>query len=290
MEKVDVAIIGCGPAGLSAAVNVKARNRSVLLVGPKLCSSALHKAHRVNNYLGMPGLSGDELRKSFIRHVREMGVDITQVSVSGIFPMGDSFQLQVQDEFWEARTVILTTGVFAAKSLPGENTYVGKGISYCGTCDAMFYRDKTIAVLADDVEHEDEVRFLAEVAKKVYFLPKYEKTGELLPNVEVLRDKVKEFQGGERMETLLLAEGGELNVDGAFLLKEQMPMAQLVNGLELVEKHIKVDTNMATNIPGVFAAGDVAGKPYQVAKAVGQGQLAALSAVAYVDSKKGAPV
>ena len=289
MGKVDVAIIGCGPAGLSAAINVKARNRSVLLVGPKLCSSALHKAHRINNYLGLPGLSGDELRKSFITHVKDMGMEISQVSVSGIFPMGDSFQLQVQDDFVEATTVLLTTGVFAAKSLPGESSFVGKGVSYCGTCDAMFYRDKIIAVITDDAEHEDEVRFLAEVAEKVYFLPQYQGAGDMPSNVEVLQDKVKEFKGTERLETVQLAEGGDLSVDGAFLLKEQMPMSQLISGLDLADKHIKVEGNMSTSIAGVYAAGDVAGKPYQVAKAVGQGQIAALSAVAYVDSKKSAP-
>lgn len=286
MGSVDVAIIGCGPAGLSAAVNVKARNRSVLLVGPKLCSSALHKAHRVNNYLGLPGLSGDELRKTFINHVKEMGLEVSQVSITAIYPMGDSFQLQVQDDFVEAKTVILTTGVFVANSLPGESEFVGKGVSYCGTCDAMFYQGKTIAVISDEAVHEDEVRFLAEVADKVFFLPQYEFAGSMPGNVELVQDKVTEFRGDERLETVQLAKGGGLVVDGAFVLKEQMPMSQLLGGLDLADKHIKTDVNMATNIAGVYAAGDVAGKPYQVAKAVGQGQVAALSAVAYVDSKK----
>jgi thioredoxin reductase (NADPH) len=286
VNSVDIAIIGCGPAGLSAAVNVKARNRSLLLVGPKLCSTSLHKAHKINNYLGLPGLSGEELRQAFIRHVREMGIEVTQVSISGIYPVGDSFQLQVRDEFLEARAVIITTGVYAANRLPGEDRYVGQGISYCGTCDAMFYEGKTVAVICDEEEHEDEARFLAEMAGQVYLIPRYENVGAMPANVELVRDKVIEFQGGERLESVILSSGRELKVDGAFLLKEQMPMTQLLSGLELADKHIRVDGQMATNIPGVFAAGDVAGRPYQVAKAVGQGQLAALSAVSYIDGKK----
>lgn len=286
MEKVDIAIIGCGPAGLSAAVNVRVRNRSLILVGPKLCSTSLHKAHQINNYLGMPGFSGEELRKKFLAHVRQMGADVTQLNVSGIFPVGDAFQLQIKDEFMEAKAVILTTGVYAARHLPGEQDLIGKGVSYCGTCDAMFYQGKTIAVICEEPEHEDEARFLAEVADKMYFVPTYEQIGAFPDNVEIVRDKVISLQGEDRLESAVLAEKGELQVDGVFLLKEQMPMSQLVSGLELEDKHIKVDTYMATNIPGVFAAGDVAGKPYQVAKAVGQGQQAALSAVSYIDGKK----
>lgn len=286
MKKVDVAIIGCGPAGLSAAINVKARNRTLLLAGPKLCSTSLHKAHKINNYLGIPGLSGEELRKTFLAHVNEMGVAVTQISVSGIYPVDGAFQLQVKDDFLEAKAVILTTGVFAAKHFPGEAELVGKGVSYCGTCDAMFYQGKTLAVVSEGPEHEEETNFLAEVAEKVYYIPQYQDVGELAGNVEVLRDKVKELTGGDRVEAVVLAERGLLAVDGVFLFKEQMPMTQLLPGIELEDKHIRVDTMMATNIPGIFAAGDVAGKPYQVAKAVGQGQLAALSAVAYVDAKK----
>lgn len=283
MENVDIAIIGCGPAGLSAAINVKARNRSLLLIGPQLCSSSLHKAHKINNYLGLPEMPGEELRKAFLTHAKDMGVDVTQVSVAGIYPVGDVFQLQIQDDFIEAKAVVLTTGVVSTHHLPGEEAFTGKGVSYCATCDALFYRGKTIAVIAEEEEHEDEARFLAEVVEKMYFLPKYEKNGEFPANVEIIRDRVKGFRGGERLETISLAERGEVPVDGVFILKAQMPMSQLVPGLELENKHVRVNLEMATNVPGVFAAGDVAGRPYQVAKAVGQGQQAALSAVTYID-------
>jgi thioredoxin reductase (NADPH) len=284
-RKVDVAIVGCGPAGLSAAVNVKVRNRSLLLVGPRLCSASLHKAHRINNYLGFHGVTGEELRQKFLAHIRDMGISVTQSNVSGIYPVEGSFHLQVRDDFVEAAAVILTTGVFAARHLPDEERLVGKGISYCGTCDAMFYQGKTVAVVAESAEHEEEARFLAEVAGHVYFLPQYENvSADIGERMETIREKVKGFAGEERVRAVRL-EGRELTVDGVFLLKEQLPMSHLVSGLALHDKHVRTDPEMATNIPGVYAAGDITGKPYQVAKAVGQGQQAALSAVSYIDSR-----
>jgi thioredoxin reductase (NADPH) len=195
-DKVDVAIVGCGPAGLSAAVNVRVRNRSLLLVGPKLCSTSLHKAHRINNYLGFHGVTGEDLRQKFLAHVREMGISVTQANISGIYPVGDSFHLQVHDDFVEASAVILTTGVFAARHLPGEQELVGKGVSYCGTCDAMFYQGKTVAVVAERAEHEEEALFLAEVAARVYYLPQYENVGAGVAGaMDVIGEKVTGFAG-----------------------------------------------------------------------------------------------
>lgn len=286
MKQVDVAIIGCGPAGLSAAINVQARNRSLLLLGPRICSQALHKAHQVNNYLGLYDLSGEELLQSFLKHAKSAGIEVSHHSITAIYPLGDSFQLQLRDGFVEAKTVIITTGVAAGKRLPGEDNYLGKGVSYCATCDAMFFRDKTIAISSDSAEHEDEVKLLTEVAAKVYFLPQYEVTMKLPANVEVLPgQKIRQLTGSTNLEQMELMDGSKIKVEGVFILKEQYPLTQLIPGLALEDKHIKVDLRMATNVPGVFAGGDVVGRPYQVAKAVGQGQVAALSAVAYLDAK-----
>ncbi|HZK24286.1 MAG TPA: NAD(P)/FAD-dependent oxidoreductase [Oscillospiraceae bacterium] len=286
MEKVDVAIIGCGPAGLSAAINVQARNRTLLLVGPRICSQALHKAHQVNNYLGLYNISGEAMLQSFLKHAKAAGIEVSHHSISAVYPLGDSFQLQLRDDVVEAKTVVITTGVSAGKRLPGEDNYLGRGISYCATCDAMFFRDKTIAVSSDSAEHEDEVKLLTEVAAKVYFLPQYEVSMSLPANVELLAgQKIRQFTGSASLEEMELKDGRKIKVEGVFMLKEQYPLTQLIPGLALEDKHIKVDLQMATNIPGVFAGGDVVGRPYQVAKAVGQGQIAALSAVAYLDHK-----
>lgn len=284
MEKqVDIAVVGCGPAGLSAAVNIRVRNRSLLLIGPKLCSSSLHKAHKITNYLGIPGVAGEELRQKFLAHIRELGIFVTQANVSGLYRVGDCFQLQVKKDFIEATAVILTTGVFASSHFPGEEDLVGKGVSYCATCDAMFYRDKVLAVVSEGRQFEEEVSFLAEIADKVYYFPQYMNLGNLPGNVEILHDRVRSLIGKDRLEAIVAEKNGNIRVDGVFLLKEQLSMSQLVAGLELTDGHVRVDQNMATGIPGLFAAGDVTGRPYQIAKAVGQGQQAALSAVSYLE-------
>ncbi len=286
MERVDVAIIGCGPAGLSAAINAKWRGKEVVLFGTKLCSPALHKAHQIDNYLGFPAMAGEDLRQRFLEHAESMGIKPELQTVSAAYPMSGYFELQLRNDNLQVTTLVLATGVAVARPLPGEEKYIGRGISYCATCDGNFYRGKVVAVISEDAHGEEEALFLASLAEKVYYLPLYAPVGRLPENVEIVDDKPAEFSGGDRLEKLELKSGKSLDIDGCFVLKEQLPLTQLVPGLELADRHIKVDRRMATNIPGLFAAGDVAGRPYQLAKAVAEGQLAALSAVSYIDSQK----
>jgi thioredoxin reductase (NADPH) len=279
-----MAIIGCGPAGLSAAINGRARGKEVKVFGVKLCSPALHKAHRIDNYLGFPEIRGDDLRKLFLDHARSMGVVPDTESVTAVYPMGDYFELQLRRENLQARTLIITTGVSVARPIPGEEEFIGRGVSYCATCDGNFYKGKKVAVIADSPEGEEEVNFLAELAAAIWYIPLYQGEYNLRGNVEVLEDRPVEVVGGQRLEKLVLKSGRELSVDGCFFHKEQLPAARIVPGLELEKNHIKVNRDMSTNIPGLFAAGDVTGRPYQLAKAVGEGQIAALSAAKYLDS------
>lgn len=282
---LDMAIIGCGPAGLSAAINARARGKELKLFGVKLCSPALHKAHRIDNYLGFPEIKGDELRQTFLAHARSMDIVPSTETITAIYPMGDYFELQLRQENLQAKTLIITTGVSVARPLPGEEEFVGKGVSYCSTCDGNFYKGKRVVVIADTAQGEEEVNFLAELASQVWYIPLYKGSYNLGDNVQVLEDKPVGVAGNLRLEKVLLKSGNELEVDGCFFHKEQLPASRIVPGLELDSNHIKVDKNMATNIPGLYAAGDVTGRPYQLAKAVGEGQIAALSAAKYLDSR-----
>lgn len=286
---LDMAIIGCGPAGLSAAINARVRDKNLILFGAKLCSPALHKAHRIDNYLGIPEIGGEELRQCFLRHGQQMGIKPDLRGITAIYPMGDYFELQLREESIQTRTLILTTGVSIKKPLPGEEEFTGKGVSYCATCDGNFFRNKTVVVIADNAEGEEEANFLAELAATVYYIPLYK--GEYSPpeNVKILEDKPQRFEGGMKLEKVVLKSGKELEVHGCFIHKEQLPLTSIVPGLELAKNHVKVDRDMATNIPGLYAAGDVTGRPYQLAKAVGEGQVAALSAVKYLDSLTKSP-
>lgn len=276
----DIVVVGCGPAGISAALNAKARNKKVIIVGGELCSPKLYHAHQIDNYLGIPGVSGAELRQRFLEHVEKADVEIENAKVTAVFPQEEGFMVQTNGERqFIAGAVVLAVGVTSDATLPGEKEYLGRGVSNCATCDAMFYRGKPVAVIAYSRSAEEEARLLSEVSSKVYYLPQYKEgvPEDFAENVEIIVAEPKAIEGDKLVETLVL-EQGALQVNGIFVIRETVPVAQLVPGIELEEGFIKVDAKMATSVKGVFAAGDCVGEPFQVAKSVGQGQVAALSA------------
>lgn len=283
MERYDIAIIGTGPAGLSAALTAKIRNKKILLLGSADLSEKVEKAHTVQNYLGLPAVSGTDMQQAFLQHIRQMDITITEKKVNTIYPMGDFFGIQMGMEMAQADTVILATGVTADKPYPGENELLGKGVSYCATCDAPLYRGRTVAVIGFGPKEEEEAAFLAEVAEKVYYFPMYK--GDIHADVTVIREKPEAILGEEKVQSVRTASQ-EYPVDGVFVLRESILPEHLLKGLQLEGNRVVVNLNMETNIPGCFACGDLAGKPYQYIKAAGQGNVAALSAVEYLARKK----
>lgn len=280
----DMVIIGCGPAGLSAAINARARNKSVIVVGGSFCSPKLHRSPRIDNYLGLPGISGEELRQLFLEHTKKAGISIEKDKVLSVYPQGGGFLVQTEKEkTYSARAVILALGVTTGKTLPGEKEFLGRGVSYCATCDALFFKGKTTAVIAYEPQAEEEAKVLAEVCQKVYYLPQHKEPLEkgMAPNVEIVEARPTAIEGEKLVEFLVLGQE-RLQVDGIFIVRESVPAEQLVPGLELSGKFIRVGADMATSVPGVYAAGDCVGEPFQLAKAVGQGQVAALSAAKYL--------
>ena len=285
MERYDIAIIGTGPAGLSAAVTATIRNKRVLLLGSADLSGKLSRAHEIQNYLGFPAVSGADLALAFQRHIDQMGIRITEKRVNAVYAMGDYFSLQAGEEYLEATAVILATGVVAGKTLPGEEALLGRGVSYCATCDAPIYRGKKAAVIGYSPREEAEAAFLAEVCSEVLYFPVYKEETHLPGTVQVLREKVVEI-GQEEKLRLVKTEGNVYTVDGVFVLREAVAPGQLVPGLQVDGSHVAVNRRMEASIPGIFACGDIAGTPYQYIKAAGEGNVAALSAVSYVDEKK----
>ena len=235
MERVDIAIIGTGPAGVSAAITAKVRNKSVLLIGSRELSEKMSKAHQILNYPGLPEVTGADLAAGYKKQLAGLGIEVTEKRVNVVYAMGDYFGIQASGEILEASTVILAAGIVMGKPFPGENELLGSGVSYCATCDAQFFRGKEVAVIGYGREAEQEADYLA---------------------------------------------------DGVFILRDAIAPSQLVPGLATEENHVKVNLQMETNLPGLFACGDIAGKPYQYIKAAGQGNVAALSAVEYLDKKK----
>ena len=284
MERYDIAVIGTGPAGLSAAITATIRNKKVLLIGSKELSTKLGKAHEIQNYLGFPSIKGEDLAAAFQNHLNQMGIKITEKRINAVYTMGDYFALQSGEEMLEASAVILATGVVQGKRLPGEEELLGRGVSYCATCDAPLYRGKTVAVVGYSPREESEAAFLSEVCKEVLYFPMYREETKLPETVHVYREKVLSVENRDSRRVVLTAEN-EYKVDGVFILREAVSPGQLVPGLPTIGPHVTVNRNMEAGIPGVFACGDLTGTPYQYIKAAGEGNIAALSAVSYLDRK-----
>lgn len=284
-QRYDIAIIGSGAAGLSAALNAKIRNKNFIIFGSEEISNKLVKAHKINNYLGFYGKSGSEIRDEFAHHLESMDISITKEKINNIYSMGDYFALMVNDKIYEATSIILSTGINFGKPLKGEEQFLGKGVGYCATCDAPLYKNKIVTIIAYNKHEEDEANFIATVASKVYYIPMYREEVEVDPSIEIVKDIPLEIAGNKSVEKLVL-KSREIKTDGLFILRESISPGQLVPGLKIADNHVEVDRLMKTNLNGCFAAGDIVGTPYQYIKAAGEGNIAALSAVAYLDQQK----
>lgn len=280
-EQYDVTILGCGPAGLSAAVNAAIRNKRVIVIGSDVCSPPLHKAQRIDNYLGLPGISGEELLRRFMNHSEAMKVNIVPARATMISETDGMYSILVGEEVLQTRALVIATGVPYKSTLPREEEMLGKGLGYCATCDGPIYRGKDVIIIAHSDEGEHEANFMAEICNQVYYLPLYKEVGELNAAIKSLQGKPQEIIGQEFVEGLRLADGQEIKAEGLFVLGGETAPDRLLPGLELESNHIKVNHSQETNLPGVYAAGDCTGKPYQVAKSVGEGQVAGLNASRY---------
>ena len=284
MDRVDIAIIGTGPAGVSAALTATNRNKKILLLGSRQMSEKVAKAHEIRNYPGLPAVKGEDLAAAFRSHLDSMGIEITEERVGAVYAMGDYFALQIGETMTEADAVILATGVVQANPLPGEKELLGRGVSYCATCDAPLYRGKTAAVIGYSPREEAEAAFLSEVCTEVTYFPMYKEETSLPEKVRVIREK-PEAIAQEDGKRVVRTGNGSYPADGVFVLREAVAADQLVPGLETEGPHVTVNRKMETNLPGVFACGDLTGTPYQYVKAAGEGNVAAISAAAFVDRK-----
>ena len=266
----DILILGAGPAGVSGALTAHARGRSVLVVSNDPMDSPLAKAPAVDNYPGLTGMSGKELLAAMLGGLDSLSIPRVTGRVTGVMPFGNTFMATVGQEIYTARSLILAVGMApGGRPYPGEREYLGSGVSYCATCDGMLYRGRRVAVIGLASDGEEEARFLRDIGCEAeYFDRKRARTYEVL--------------GRDGHVTALKADGIEYPVDGVFILRNSVASSVLLPGLEERDGHIAADRDMRTSIPGVFAAGDCIGRPYQAAKAAGEGNLAALSADAYL--------
>lgn len=281
----DIAIIGSGPAGISAAINCKIRNKSFVLFGQNELSHKVEISEKINNYPGLPNITGKELNAKMREHLNSMEIEITDERITGIYKMKDKFTLLADRKMFEAKAVILCLGAETIKPLPNERELLGMGVSYCATCDGMLYKNKKIAVFCDNADSEEEVEYLSELASEVYYSHRFESKIDKA-NVTHLESRITAVIGDGKVSGIELADGTKLDVDGVFFIKQAVAADVLLNKLEVEQGSIVVDRNMQTNIDGCFAAGDCTGTPYQIAKAVGEGNVAAHCAIKWLNNVK----
>ena len=293
-EFYDVIIIGAGPAGLQAAINAVRKKATVLVLGRPERSS-LHRAH-VENYLCVDGVhEGAELLTVGMNQMRRFGAEFAAEDVLHVQHDSETFAIRVESgRTLQARSIIFATGTSRKKlKVKGEKELTGKGVSYCVDCDANFYRKAKVVIVGNESAAADGALTMLGYASEVHLVCKELAISEGLSGkleesgVKLHQNNwISEIQGENSVEAVLLEDGTRLEVEGIFIelgAKGALELATNI-GVQLDSEtftHIECDKKQQTNIPGVYAAGDIAGHPYQMAKAVGEGCVAGWEAANY---------
>lgn len=279
-------IIGGGPAGVSAALYAARAGLKVTLIenGP----GALAKAHRIDNYYGV-SLSGPELYQQGLQHAENLGVNIVHDEAVGVEYLGHYAINLKSGTALEGQALILATGTKNITiKIPGLTELEGKGISYCAVCDGFFFRKKKVAVLGAGAYALHEAEYLKQLAASVVILT-HGKDGSLLKEAgfEVIEAPLATINGSEVLSSISFYDGTNIELDGLFIALGTADSSDIARklGAQINGRYIQVDDKGATNIPGLFAAGDCTGGLLQVAKAVHDGAEAGMSAVRFVRSQ-----
>ncbi len=284
-----ILIIGAGPAGTSAALYARRSGLEVTVLYKD--SGALGKTDLIENYYGFSrAIGGEELFQQGMEGAKRLGVKYVKTEVLAITMEPAGFAVETTDGTFAADSVILAAGA-SRKTLPipGIQELEGKGVSYCAVCDAFFYRQKRVAVVGAGEYALHEAEVLAPHASEVHIFTNGVEPQVLFPESYILhREKLAAIAGEGRVAGVTLANGETIPVEGVFLAIGTAGATELARklGAMLAGANVKVDENMATNVPGFFSAGDCTGGLLQVSKAVFEGSKAGLSAVKFVRSKK----
>lgn len=295
MERFDVLIIGAGPSGLSAGIYAKRANLSVAVFEKSTPGGKVNTATKIENYAGIVSISGPDLAFQIYEHAMNMGVNIKSEEILSIDKKDNYFLVSTLKNSYEAYSIIIASGLSNKKmQLKNESTFEGRGVSYCATCDGNFFKNKNVAVIGNDDIAINEAMYLANLCSKVYFLTKQIDKYDLeklnkFSNIEVIDNaKALAINGENSVSSLVYLKDEkehEIEVKGVFPLGEEVTNLRfLLNlGVQIEKNFIVVDKNMATNVKGVFASGDVTNNPLkQIVTAAGDGAVAATSAIKYV--------
>ena len=278
----DLVVLGSGPAGLAAAVAARGRGKTALVIGNRWQDSPLAKAEKIDNYLGLPGRTGYELLEEFQKHAEGAGVEFVTGRAISLMAW-NGFTVTVGSDMYQGRALIMSPGVVRQTKFVGEQEFLGRGVSYCATCDGMLYRGKDVVVAGRTADAPEEAKYLKSIGCNVtYTAPK--RPAELADDIPFIPAGKLEIHGGQSVTGVTL-DGVDVPCVGVFVLRASVAPTDLLPALELDGGYIKVDRAMRTSVEGVFACGDCTGAPLQVAKAVGEGHIAGLSACEYLDKQ-----
>lgn len=292
MEAFDVVILGTGPAGLQAAIHAARRKATVLVMG-KDSRSSLYRA-QIENFCCIFNVSGEEILKTGHQQAKNFGARFLEEDIMRIEPLEKEFRLETEGgSEISCRSLIIATGSQRNRlGVAGEKELLGKGVSYCVDCDGNFYKGESVAVVGSESAAVDGALTLTAIAGNVHLV--FDK----LAVVDTLKDKlhsspvqlhadvnVTAIRGTDTVTGLELSNGAVIPVSGVFIEQGAKGLMELAAnlGIQMDDdmRHIKTDKEQATNVAGIFAAGDVTGPPWQMAKAVGEGCVAGINAAKY---------
>ena len=296
MKKTDVVVIGAGIAGLTAAIYLKRANANFVIIENSLPGGLLNKLHKVENYPGVPNTTGSAILVSLMEQVHQLGIEVHYGSVQTILKEEDGFEVVTDVDSYDAKAVIVATGrKVEGVTIPNESKYVGKGVSYCATCDGNFFKGADVAVVGNNDIVLEESLYLANIVNKLYLVvpdEDIEGTSALInkvkqtKNIEImLKSKVDEIVGDDFGVTAIKVNGQDIPVYGVFPFVGTKSSDQFLNNLkpDTDQSGVLVNESMMSNVPGLYFAGDIVSKKLrQLVTAASDGAIAATSAIQFV--------
>lgn len=286
MQNKDAVIVGQGPAGVSAALYLQRAGLQTVLVGGG--PGGLAKAERIDNYYGLPAISGSDLHAAGVAQARALGAELAEDQVVGVEYDGAAFTLVGSKDRYTGRAILFATGAArVTPPIPGLKDLEGQGVSYCAVCDGFFYRGREVAVLGNGDYALHEAGELLPLAARVTLLTDGKPAPENLPDGLAVDTRPIDHLEGSPLQAVHFKEGDPLPVAGLFVALGVASAADLAKkiGIFTEGQYIKVNEKMETNFPGIYAAGDCVGGLLQVAKAVGEGAVAGTAMVQYLRKK-----
>lgn len=288
MKKTDALIIGKGPAGIQASLYLKRANVSPIIIGKDIGAS--EQAHQIDNFYGLPGISGNDLIKQGIKQAQDLEIEVLTDEVTSISYEDEAYLVKTSTSIYKATSVLLATG--AHRNIPRIRRirkFEAKGISYCAVCDAYFFRNKKLAVLGAGDYAASEVEVLLSITDHVtVFTNGEEITGDFPDNIEIITKRIRSVFGEEKLQGFEFRDGSTFEMEGLFVAIGVASSADLAKklGVEVDAGRIVVNEEMSTAMPGLFAAGDCTPGVQQIAKAVGDGCVAGMMMVNYIRNVK----